>query len=277
VDLDAVADELYALPPEQFIAARDAEVKRARGSGDRALAARIGQLRRPTVGAWLVNLLVRRRRDLIEELLGLGGALRTAQATLAGGDLRRLSDERHRIVSALVREARQAAADSGHPATGPAEQEVTATLEATLADEAAAGVVQSGRLVSPLRYSGFGWDRPAVRARPGAANRPATATVGPRTARDRREQAAVAREQRAAQRAADQAQVDATRAEAERRACLGRQEAAKAHVADLEARLHAARQAVSAAADEVRTTTRAVRTAERRAGQARAAADRLDQ
>ena len=43
VDLSDVADELYAVPPEEFIAARTAARDRAKADGDKELAAAIGR------------------------------------------------------------------------------------------------------------------------------------------------------------------------------------------------------------------------------------------
>ena len=77
--LDEVVAQLYALPPEEFTAARGEAVAAARTAGDRDLAKQIGALRRPTVAAWLVNLLAHQRPDLIGDLLALGDAMRTAQ------------------------------------------------------------------------------------------------------------------------------------------------------------------------------------------------------
>ncbi|MFE2631832.1 hypothetical protein ACFXDP_28475, partial [Streptomyces sp. NPDC059374] len=59
VDLDAVADELYGLRPEQFTAARNERVAAARSAGNRKLADAIGRLRRPSLSAWASNTLVR--------------------------------------------------------------------------------------------------------------------------------------------------------------------------------------------------------------------------
>jgi hypothetical protein len=82
VDLDAVADELYGLTPGEFTTARQARAADARQTGDRDLAAAIGKLRRPTTGAWLVNLLRRERTDELMALLNLGEVTRQAQAGL---------------------------------------------------------------------------------------------------------------------------------------------------------------------------------------------------
>jgi len=59
MNLEQVADELYALAPAAFTAARDEQASQARASGDADLAGAIKKLRRPTVSAWLVNLLAR--------------------------------------------------------------------------------------------------------------------------------------------------------------------------------------------------------------------------
>ncbi len=49
--LAEAADELYALPPGDFRAARDERADEARAAGDKELAAAIRKLRRPTVSA----------------------------------------------------------------------------------------------------------------------------------------------------------------------------------------------------------------------------------
>ena len=63
MDLEQAADELYAVSPDDFIAQRTALVGEARAANDRALAKEIGQLRRPTRSAWLVNILARAERS----------------------------------------------------------------------------------------------------------------------------------------------------------------------------------------------------------------------
>ena len=55
--------------PSEFTSRRDALAAEARRAGDRALAAEVKKLRRPTTGAWLANLLVRQRRDEVAQLL----------------------------------------------------------------------------------------------------------------------------------------------------------------------------------------------------------------
>ena len=114
MDVEEVADELYALPPEQFTAARNARALAAKAAGDREVAARIAALRKPTVLAWLVNLMVRELPEEIGGFLDLGDVLREATATLSGPELRQLSGQRHRLVQALVRQARELARQAGY-------------------------------------------------------------------------------------------------------------------------------------------------------------------
>ncbi|MFF3562728.1 hypothetical protein ACFYXS_22070 [Streptomyces sp. NPDC002574] len=149
-DLDAVVDELYALAPEDFTAARDEHVRNARRSGDRALAARIAGLRRPSLAAWAGNLLVREHADEVAALLGLGEALRRAHRDLDGAQLRALGRQQRALVEALGQQAARLAADAGRPLAEAALDEVRGTLHAALADAGAARAWATGRLVRPL-------------------------------------------------------------------------------------------------------------------------------
>ncbi|MCK0089898.1 hypothetical protein HCA61_07725 [Rhodococcus sp. HNM0563] len=154
--LDSVADSLYGLDPGEFIAARTEYVAQARESGDRELTAAIGRLRKPTVAAWLVNLLARERPDELGVLLDLGDALRTAQRTLSGQDLRTLSTQRRQVISALERDAAELASERGRTASDSALREVAQTLNAALADPAVAERVRAGRLDAIVEPSGIG-------------------------------------------------------------------------------------------------------------------------
>ncbi|HZG95712.1 MAG TPA: hypothetical protein VEZ46_13480, partial [Mycobacteriales bacterium] len=77
-------DELYGLPPEEFVTRRDALARELRSS-DRGASAEIKALRRPTVGAWLVNQLARAEAEALDELLETGAALRDTQAAVVAG------------------------------------------------------------------------------------------------------------------------------------------------------------------------------------------------
>jgi hypothetical protein len=162
VDIDDVADELYALAPEDFTAARDAAAKAAT---DAELRKGIKALRKPTVAAYAVNRLVHERPRDIDALLDVGEQLRRAMGRDAA-EVRRLSEERRQLIGALVDPSLAAGV----------QQDVTATLEAATADPELGAAVRSGRLVKPLRYAGFG-------ALPDLGDALATQTTRPATAR----------------------------------------------------------------------------------------------
>jgi hypothetical protein len=154
--LDAVADELYSLAPEDFVAVRNARQKEVRADGDKETAAQIGKLTKPSVVAWLGNQLAREHRDEIESLLELGEALRHATAALSGEALRELSRQQRELVQALVRQAKRLAEDSGRRVNLETERGLADTLHAALADPEAAALLVSGRLTVGLQSVGFG-------------------------------------------------------------------------------------------------------------------------
>ncbi|MFC7484782.1 hypothetical protein ACFQX7_38740 [Luedemannella flava] len=152
---DDVLRELYAGPPEGFVAGRDAAVAAARAAGDRPLATAIGGLRKPTVGAWLVNLLAWHAPDDLAALYAVGDELRAAQRDLRGGDLRQLSARRKTTIADLVtgrgrsprRPVRGRGAALGR-GDGHAQRR---TLDVDTAEQ-----VRAGRLVRTTAYAGFG-------------------------------------------------------------------------------------------------------------------------
>lgn len=156
MDIDHVAAELSRLPPDEFTAARDARAKAAKAGGDAALAAAIKKLRRPTTGAWAANLVAHERPEPVGELLALGEAMRAAQATLSGPELRTLAKERQRVVERLVAESAALAERAGRPLSDAVRQELFATFEAAVADPGTAAALRAGRLTTSLSYSGFG-------------------------------------------------------------------------------------------------------------------------
>jgi DNA repair exonuclease SbcCD ATPase subunit len=150
VDLESVADELYSLTREKFTAARNTAAKRASEQGHRELAKQIGALRRPSTAAWLANLLTREHPDELRALVQLGDGLREAQQQLQGAELRRLSQQRHELVHALVQQAQALARTAGHPASDAVTRELVNTFIAAVNSANAAKAVAGGRLTTAL-------------------------------------------------------------------------------------------------------------------------------
>jgi chromosome segregation ATPase len=155
VDVDAVADELYGLPLDEFTAARNAYVKQARQSGERDAAASIQALAKPSAAAGLANQLVRQHRAELAPLLELGASLRAATASLSGPELRTLGQQQHRLISALVAQARSTAAADGRTVNADQARGLEETLHAALADESAGDQLLTGRLTETLHRSGL--------------------------------------------------------------------------------------------------------------------------
>jgi hypothetical protein len=152
---DDLVQQLYEAPPDGFVAARTAAVDEARKAGDRDTAKRLAALKKPTVAAWVVNLLALRRPELIEELVELSAALREAQRGLDGDQLRELTAQRRQVVSALVAAAGKLA-HAAEPSIRLPLAEVEATLTAALAEPEVAAQVRTGRLIRAATYAGFG-------------------------------------------------------------------------------------------------------------------------
>jgi hypothetical protein len=156
VDLETATSELYAVSPDEFIERRQQLVAEARKAQDRQLATQISKLRRPTRGAWLINLLVRQEPDDVMALLELGTALQEAQQRMAGDELRKLSAQRRKTVDALARRAVELGRENGYSAPDAATQEVSQTLQTALGDAEIAELVRTGTLTQAVTYGGFG-------------------------------------------------------------------------------------------------------------------------
>jgi hypothetical protein len=153
--LVAAADELYALVPGEFTAARNARAKAAKAAGEKTLAADLGRLPKPSAAAWGVNMLVRHRTTEIDQLLELGRTMRAAQEDLDSTTLRALGTQRRAVIGAVAKQARIVARELGQSLGEPAVDEIEQTLQAAMADARAADAVRSGRLVRPLTTVGF--------------------------------------------------------------------------------------------------------------------------
>jgi hypothetical protein len=148
--VDQTADELYGLPPGEFTRARDARVKEVRADGDREAAEAIKALRKPTVAAWALNQLTRRRSKDLDRLLKAGEQLRAAQEDLLGGGDRsafqKAAAKERELVAELSADAAALASEAGQSGSG-LQEKVAETLHAAALDEETAEELRSGRMV----------------------------------------------------------------------------------------------------------------------------------
>jgi hypothetical protein len=146
-----IADGLYALPLAEFTPARDARAKELKGTD---LAAPVKALKKPSLAAWIVNLLVRRDADQVTQVLDLGAALREAAAGMQGEELRALTRQRRQLTAAVTSGARALASGEGVKVTQSVADQVEATLTAAMLDARCAEAVRSGLLVTALAATG---------------------------------------------------------------------------------------------------------------------------
>ena len=172
------AEDLYGLPPGEFTSARDARAKELRKEGDREAADAVMGLRKPTVAAWAVNQLARRRQKDLERLLSAGEELRAAQEELLAGGERSAFQEaaatERELVAQLSADAAMLASEAGERGGG-LEEKVAGTLHAAALDEETAEELRAGCLTREREaIGGFGG---MAAAPPGRAARPARAGV----------------------------------------------------------------------------------------------------
>jgi hypothetical protein len=163
LELAGIAARLYALPFDDFVAARTSAAKEVaaaapgRGPGvqeHRSLAADVRSLPKPSVAAWTVNMLAAHQPEILTELAELGRTMRAAQTALDAAELRRLAQQRRQLLASAVKDAQAVAEQHGRKISGAIASEVEETLRAATADEGAAAAAQSGRLLRGLSADG---------------------------------------------------------------------------------------------------------------------------
>ena len=176
-ELTEIADRLYAGPADAFTDARNAAAK---GIKDKALAAQVKKLKKPSVSAWAVNLLVRRESDQIDSVLALAEQLRAAAEALDGDELRALTRQRRQLTTALASTAKSLARDAGVRLTAPVVEQVEGMLNAAMLDPVAAQAVRTGRVLSAFTSTGVSeLDVASVVALPDALDVQAVPVDGP--------------------------------------------------------------------------------------------------
>ena len=148
-----VADELYALLPGEFVAHRDAAAAEVKAH-DADLARRVRALSKPTTAAWVVDQLVRADPEEVDQVLGVGEALREAQRSMSAEELRALTRQRRQLTAAVTQRARALARERGVRVSDEVADRVEATLTAAVLDAGCARAVRSGLLVTALRSTG---------------------------------------------------------------------------------------------------------------------------
>jgi hypothetical protein len=170
-DLARIEDELYGLPLREFTAARDALASDARQAGDRDLASSVKGLRKPSVAAWLANMLVRGHGKEIERLIGLGESLRSARS-MEGESIREASKQKVDSVGRLLRHTHAIADQANQPVSEAVFRDLEGSLDAAFSDPDSAAALRAGHLSTTLQYSGLGFGGGPAPRSAAASSRP---------------------------------------------------------------------------------------------------------
>ena len=277
--LAEIAHELYALPPGEFTAARNASAAAAK---DRETADAVRSLRKPAAAAWVVNLLAREESERLEALFELGAGLRAAQESGDRAEFTALGRERRTATNELVEAGGKLASERQQPVGRAVLDLVAETLQAATIDPAAADAVRAGVLIKPFESVGFEpvdlTDAVALESSGTAPPRP-KARPKLRVVKDPDAELKRARKEAAdAVREAEQDAAEAEDAVAElaRRSRSAEQQRAelKTELEDLETELESTRAALARAEKQLHALDRERGTAERAADRVRAALER---
>lgn len=233
--LEKEAGQLYALPPAEYTAARNARAKELRGE-DAALAATVAKLPKPTAAAAAVNRLAREQPSETRELIQAGKRLREAQEAAVAGkgkpdELQKALTEHRAALDQVQREARRLKLSAS------VLERAVRTIRAASIDPELQRLLQRGLLAEEFESAGFGVDPtlvPPAKKPPGGSRRDGQAEKR----REARERLSEARQ------ALSEAQKEARRAERELKRAEGAASLARDRLEEAEAELEQARESL---------------------------------
>jgi hypothetical protein len=149
------SNPLAEVPPEEFVKARDALVRKLRDEGKAEEARRVAALRRPSTALWIVNQLGRRAPRDVEALIESSHQAQRAQLDGGGTDeLREAMHAQREAMHRLLEEADKAARDAGTALTLEMQRRIQDTIQTAATSEPDA--LRAGALEHELSAAGFG-------------------------------------------------------------------------------------------------------------------------
>jgi hypothetical protein len=154
------ADRLFALPLDEFTAARNELARRLKKDGDADAAEQVRGLAKPSVAAWAVNQLARKEPEAVRSLLNLASRLRNAQerslkGERAADELRSAQAEERDVIRKLTQRAGDILREADRPASGTTLERVSSLLRAAAVAEPGRTSLREGRLTGDVEVSGF--------------------------------------------------------------------------------------------------------------------------
>ena len=154
---DTWLDDLFDVPPAEFVATRNALAKRLRKEGRKADADAVKKLTKPPIPVWLVDQWAKKHGALMMRLLAVLDDMRSAQAG-AGLDRERLLAarlEERTALAALAKVAPALLAGAGIAASQATIDRALKTVRAAAASPDHRADLEAGRLTQEVSDSGF--------------------------------------------------------------------------------------------------------------------------
>ena len=148
-------EDLYELPPQEFVAARDLLVDKLKAEGRANEAKTVKSLKRPSLSVWTVNQLARQAHDKVERLLRTRAEIEEASSAQ---ELRSRTEDRRRAMGSLLADARKILEDGGHSASLSTLDKVAQTLLAAGEDdkdELMSGTLKADLVATTTSIGGF--------------------------------------------------------------------------------------------------------------------------
>jgi hypothetical protein len=154
LSLEAELDLLFRVHPAEFVDARGALVARLTKTGERATAAAVKALKRPTPAAWALNQIHFEAPGLLERAARAATQVRELHARdgVTADALRAAMVEQRAASSALVDDALRRLESAGLPAGAVQQKKLAATVQGWLGG---ADGAQPGRMTHDLEFGGF--------------------------------------------------------------------------------------------------------------------------
>ncbi|HWZ91328.1 MAG TPA: hypothetical protein VNW92_20845 [Polyangiaceae bacterium] len=166
-EYDEAVTALYQAPLESFVAERQRLSSALKASGDKAGAARVAKLARPSVSAWAVNQLWWHARPAFEELFETAAQLRAGKLAASGAH--------RKAVAALGARAQQLLTEGGHAESPGTLRRITMTLSGLAAaggfEPEPAGALSKDRDPPGFEALGGGSESESESAEPAAEER----------------------------------------------------------------------------------------------------------
>ena len=175
------AQDLYALAPAEFIAARTQLAKELKAAGRADDAAIVAKLRKPRMAEWALNRLAREQRDVVDRFALAIAAAQAAQSAAIGGttgDIREATTELRQATSAAADAAVRGLTTDGGNGEAQRDDLTTILREMVGAADATpllAGVIGSEALVASGEFFPGAPDPPMRSRRPSSTDADADA------------------------------------------------------------------------------------------------------